>query len=287
MSRRSSQIIDFNLKKKYKQYWRKKTFRIYWSIFIGASIVFIFWWLWNSPLFAIQNIKVKGTSKDSKTFITQTLNKKALLKQHFFHIDPLAIKKELENYPLIHHIQIKRWFFPMHLEIDVVERQPWLKILHIEKNTTFTEDNPIIPSQSLIIDENGIVLPVKINRNDVLFATDIEYNNLPKKNNVIMAKISHIKIDIMQKIIEYYETKQINEKGIFYINNPQNIILKKDDFIYWLGKLEDLPKKIKLIPEVTKVARQSKDRVKYIDIRFIQTPVIKIQKGSPVPENTN
>lgn len=292
MNNKSSQIINFNLKKKYRQYWRRKIFRFYWSIFIISSLSFIFWWLWNTPLFAIQEIKVNGITKDSKNFITKTLNKQEILKQHFFHIDPLEVKTQLEDYPLIKNVQIKRWFFPMRLEIELVERQPWLKILHIEKTATFNEDNPIIPNESLVIDENGVILPIGLNPKaayDILFASDIQYDTIPKKNNIIMAKISYVKLDIIRKILEYYETQQINEKGIFYIKNPQNIIFKKDNFIYWLGKLEDFSQKIKLIPETTKAAQPHIAELKYIDIRFLQAPVIKIQKGSsgtpaPSPE---
>ena len=285
MDYKSGQIINF--KTRYRKNKLKKSLKVYGALFMVGIISFFISWLWTTPLLAIQQVKVKGVSRDSQKFIAQKINQDEILKQHFFHINPLYIKNDLETYPLISQVQVKRWFFPTRLELEIVEREVFLKLLVLNNN--FDENAPESTGKYVFIDRNGIILPLQHDRKPLSkfsFALNVPIVKI-NDDDIQTEKVDIDKLAVINSILDYYEKNSLEETGTFYIKNLQNIILKRDDMVYWMGKIENFDKKLNLIPHLLPLAKKYKEKVKYIDVRLWQYPVIKIQKSGESNEDSN
>ncbi|MGI8926017.1 MAG: cell division protein FtsQ/DivIB [Tepidiformaceae bacterium] len=85
-------------------------------VLLGAGM-----WLWLSPVFEVNHVRVRGTERISaETIVRQS----GLLGQHMFTADLASAQKELYSLPLVASVRVER-AWPNSVRVVVVERQPW------------------------------------------------------------------------------------------------------------------------------------------------------------------
>lgn len=248
---------------------RKKDYlRLFFNrIIIICLFVIGLWYLWNSPFWYIQSIDIKGITKYNQKITKNIIKNENIYNKHILLLNPIKLRKQFINYPLIEDVEIRRWLFPLpaKVEISIIEKKPWMKIyFKINQDNRYNE---------VLIDKNGTILPLPPNQKvesiipaKFIISTDSENINLNKN------QIKTIKL-----IDKYYNEGDLLKPAEFDITNPYNIILQMNNNKVNIGSVIQLPVKIKILSLMKNKIDEYKENLDYIDLRFWENPVLKIK----------
>lgn len=221
--------------------------------------------LWTARFWILTEIQIKGTSPYTRTYLEAYLKDHRLINQHVLTLNPLKLQEELRKNPLIRDAQIERELLPSRITIRVQERKPAFLV--------YRQGEAYNRKKAYVIDHEGIVLPLpaetvteQASNIHVSVQAQLVKDRLPEKQQ-----------DILRGLEALWEQKLLPIRGVYNISDPNNLILyqAKPAMTIWLGKPEDLPIKLKLIPATLESAQIEPGAVAYIDLRFWKHPVIK------------
>jgi len=271
----NNKVVKFRKRRKVNKLKRRQRRFHYFLAFVRllklslfAVFLYGFYLLCTMNFWLIEDVEINGLTKNSYHYVSKLISQENLVNENIMLINPCELKSKLENRRIFKEVEIKRSILPTSLQINFVERIPYIKIY--EKTT----------SNTVFIDEEGIVLTSKPDNNKILFYT--------------LNKINKFSITSEQlKVIKYIENlkkeKKISTLGLFDISNENNIILNSGGYKFLLGNLENFVKKINTIPLIQEkikttsvsslIHKSDKNEIEYIDIRFWDSPVLKLKKG--------
>ncbi len=243
---------------------RAKTRVDYWRVMAAMVLGSCLWMIWTASFWYIQNIEVRGASIYTDKYVQEFLVSQDLINKHILQINPLELKNELVKSPLVKDAKFEREVLPTRLTVKVQERQaaflvyqqiPGAKI----SNTPF-----------YIVDHEGVILPLP---EDVVDDKELKIRLDPKQ---VKQDISAEHMETLRQLDLLHRQKHLEIEGVFDISELQNIILYLPDplLTVWLGRMEDIPHKIKLIEPVLKAAETPESQIQYIDLR-LKDPVVK------------
>lgn len=215
--------------------------------------------LWINSFWNIKEIEINNLSKYNKAFINKLNFDKVYFDKNILIINPILLKEELiSNKRIFKNVNVERSLFPAKLKIDFFERVPYLNIKIKNKNDSYT------------IDEDGIILLRKYKEKNYFII-----------DKIINYQITEDQLKVINEIYFYITNKEIPDNlGLFDISNINDIHLYTKENHVLLGNMDNFLLKIKSIPDLEKVSKNNKDKLKYIDIRFHNNPVLKIEKDN-------
>jgi len=234
------------------------------GVMILSSLLFQ---IWTAPFWQVQEIRPHGLSNYSTRYVLGYLSGKKLEGKHLLQINPLEIKKELMDYPLLKDVRVERSFFPTRVNIHVVERKPAYRLFY-EEPTHLPYSNNL----SFLIDEEGYLLNIPDGHTPShTIMTSLEKKRLKK------GKLTPEHLLLLNQLNALYQKKQLSVQGVYNLSNPENIILRAPEIgvPVWLGKAESLPVKLGLLQPVLEISKKQPKPVDYIDLRFWKHPVLK------------
>lgn len=260
---KNSDIAEFKPKLKQRQrvvHTLRAIIRISKYSFFSA-IFYGIYLLWNMPFWNIQIVEINGVSPMGYNYIEKFNLVKNYQSTNILSLDPSKLKKALDNNRIFKEININRKLFPSILQIDFIERLPYMTIFDEKKGSDIT------------IDEDGIVLTYtkKFNNSGI--------SNYSIKN-IKNYKITEEQVNAIRVIEHFIQTKKIPDMKVFDLTNPNNIILHTDKNIILIGDLEDFIMKIKTIFQLEALSKNTKNELEYIDVRYWKNPVLKVKEGS-------
>jgi cell division septal protein FtsQ len=228
------------------------------KISIFFSSLYIIYLLWINPFWNLKIIEINNISENTQSFIRKLNLEKVYLEKNILFINPILLKEELiSNKRIFKDIIIERSLFPAKLKIEVFERKPYLNIKIKNKNEVYTIDN------------EGVVL-IKKYIKKTYFVID----------KIVNYQITKEQLKVLKKIYFYITNNKIPEEiGLFDITNPNDIHLYTKDNHIILGNIENFILKIKSIPQLEEIAKNNKEKLKYIDIKSYDKPFFKIEKN--------
>lgn len=261
-------------RRKRKQRKRKNRMLNFGRLLVMVLLGIGLWHFWQHPFWLVQTVQFHGLSPYNKQYVHSFINSTELKNKHILAINPVELQKKLLEYPLLKDAQVVRQLWPARLSIHIVERKPAYRV-YIEARST----QGYVDKNSVLIDREGkvLVLPTKIKPEKSLL--------LSVNHPTVLENMTAETLDAIHKLNQLYESKRIAIQGVYNISNPANIILKSPDVKYpvWLGSLEDLPIKLRLIDPLQELTLKQMAPVLYVDLRFWRHPVLKI-KNSSVPQ---
>lgn len=229
----------------------------------------LLWHIWTAPIWMVQEVRPYGLSHYSTHYVLSYLNGKKFTGQHLLQINPLEIRKELLDYPLLKEVRVERVLFPTRVNILITERKPAFRLFYEPSS-----QQGYTTEQSVLLDEEGVILHIsEVQTPPHTVLTSLERNKLKK------GRLSPEQLALLHQLNGLYQKKQLPIQGIYNISNPENIILRTPEMSapIWLGKAENLPLKLSLLSPLNDIIAKQSQPIVYIDLRFWKHPVIRTQ----------
>jgi cell division septal protein FtsQ len=225
------------------------------------------WQIWMAPFWQIKEVRPHGLSNYSTRYVLGYLNSKKLEGKHMLQVNPLELRKELLDYPLLKDVRVERSFFPSLINVFATERKPAYRLFFEAPNL-----QAYSTEHSFLIDEEGVLLNIPdTNSPAYKVLTSIEKKAIKK------GKLSPEHLLLLNQLNQLYQNKQLNIQGVYNLTNPENIILRSPELNtpVWLGKAENLPVKLGLLDPVREISKKQPKSIDYIDLRFWKHPVLR------------
>ena len=272
--------------RKYQQYYKKQLRkkkksifknRYFWFILLSIFLLFgMFYFLFFSPVFQIDKIKIEGTHFVDKNKVEGLAELKSDRKIFFFPTKSLfALSKKklrssiLDNFFPAQEVIIKKHFFHKSLSILIKEKKPQAICCGQEK--------------CFFVDKEGIIFqiaPLKINASTTDLAMPIVHfsNKIEIKKKVLETKTLRQIISIFSDIKkqEKLDVKEfeifsstikatLSDQTIIYFSSQKDVNLKLDNLFIFLENQASLNNQIE-----TKEKQKLPDNnsFEYIDLRF-------------------
>lgn len=228
-------------------------YRLIFLLLVVVTAIFTFV---NSVFFLITDIIFIG----NRTLTAEELLEIAGIgeRANFFRIDEDLIAERLRAYPLIREARVEK-IFPSSLRIEVKERVP---VAVLPKEGYFVE-----------VDEEGVAIAFidRIAEDSLPIITGIDTSALVLGSNVgnpglvgALHIIKNLREDVRRELSE------VN------LTNPADIrIYTLDGLKIYVGQAEDLVKKVRLLESLLLNLRERGVKAEYIDVRYVNTPVVK------------
>ena len=149
-------------------------FKIGWralSIIMVSCLVFLFYYLWNLPMFMVSSIDVKGALRLAPEVIISSLS---VVDKTIFNIDPVQLEEILSRtFPQLSEISVKIKF-PAQVFVEVIERVPMISWQFQEESFWIDGNGYVYESQG---DSEKLVI-VNANIEPPMEFTDFEETGL-------------------------------------------------------------------------------------------------------------
>lgn len=231
----------------------------------------LLWQIWTAPIWIVQEVRPHGLSSYSTRYVLNYLNGKKLTGQHLLQINPLEIRKELLNYPLLKEVRVERRLFPALVNIFITERKPAFRLFYEPPG-----QQAYTTEQSGLLDEEGLILNIPDTHTPPhTILTSLERKKLKK------GQLQPEQLTLLHQLNGLYQKKQLPIQGIYNISNPENIILRTPEINapIWLGKPENLSLKLGLLVPLNDIIVKQNRPIACIDLRFWKHPVIRTQSS--------
>lgn len=252
---------------------RKKRLLGFGRLLVVALLLYGLWYFWQLPLWKVTAVQFDGLSPYSQPFVQAFMRHTDLKNKHLMAINPVELQNQLLEYPLLKEVQVIRHLWPARLDIRLAERVPYYRVYLESRSHHGYHDK-----DSVLIDREGkvLVLPAGTKPEKQLMLSMTHPNALEQ--------ISPEQLEVGHRLNQLYEAKRISMPGVYNIANPANIILKSPQLKHpvWLGSLEDLPIKLRLLDPLQPLIQKQSSAVAYVDLRFWKHPVLKLKNSSVV-----
>ena len=228
--------------------------------------------LWTAHFWEVERVEIKGATANTEAHLNAFVEAEQLQGKHLLRINPLTLRAQLEQSPLIKYVALEREILPAVLTLKVQERLPRY-FLH-SKMPVYDKNTKKYSAQSTaltVIDGEGFVLPLASQR--------FEYAGpeMYLKPSVYQDKISEQHLNIVRVLDGFYDKQLLNHVGVFDISDPKNLVfhLAEPALKVWLGIPEDLILKMQLIESTYQASEAPQASIDYIDLRFWDHPVVR------------
>jgi len=236
--------------------------KVFFLVIIFGGLIWGFNYFYNSSYFKISSIIFKNND-----YYTEDILKKETdiaLNTNIFEIDKKAIEEKLlKNLTWLKSINLKK-VFPNSIIIEVVEREPFVRIL--------------AGGHYYLVDEEGIVL-LKLENKDldnykdlILVRNALKYSpeigeKVAKKNILSCGEIYEtLDLEVKEEIKEAAIDNNFSADILFLTKKGKSIIFGNDD---------DVVEKNSILKKVLKQLSESNNYYSVIDIRNIDNIIIK------------
>ena len=225
----------------------------FWLVIFLTQLVFL-----QSPFFAVESIDVSGTALISKESIIE--NTKVASGNRILTINATKVAKGLlERYHLLRSVEVKK-IFPHILKITVEERSHYISLLSSE--TLYAVDNEGVVLYE-IEDPANVKLPV-ITLEGYPLSPGIQLKGEQIKSALLSVPV----------IKKYFLDREI---AIVVLKSGEIEIELDPSTKIKLGHPTDLSVKFTLLSALLKKVEEKKLAIQYIDLRFANTPVVKMK----------
>jgi hypothetical protein len=129
----AEETVALRRKQKLQALWWDRLLRVFrWMVLIALG--YGIYWLAQQPFWLVtpQQVHFKGTNILSNATVLPAIEKE--LNRPLYALQPQSIENELKKrFPLIASVQIRRRLFPVGLDVQVNEHQPWALIYEPEE----------------------------------------------------------------------------------------------------------------------------------------------------------
>lgn len=225
----------------------------FWLVIFLTQLVFL-----QSPFFAVEYIDVSGASLISKETIIE--NTKIVPGNRILTINATKVAKRLlEKYHLLRSVEIKK-IFPRILKITVEERSHYISLLSGEMLYAVDDEGVVLYE---IEDPANVKLPV-ITLEGYLLSPGIQLKGEQIKSVLLSVPV----------IRKYFSGKEV---AVVVLKSGEIEIELDPSTKIKLGYPTDLSSKFALLPALLKKVEEKKLVIQYIDLRFANTPVVKMK----------
>lgn len=216
-------------------------------------------WFWTAGFWRYEGeTRVTGNRMVSAEAVAALA--RAPIGEPLWRIDPGAIESRLRTLPAVRDAVVRRWLFPARLEVQIAERRPLMRVFG-------TRDH--------WIDEAG-----------ALFRADPRTHALPTPVQIetSLAPGRALPASVMAGVRLLLEAWPEDPKGRLDARNPADLRALWAGWPVRFGSAEDLQAKVALLNRVLPLAKPYRDRLEYIDLRFVESPALRLEPGAaPAP----
>ena len=236
--------------------------RVFFLVIIFAGLIWGFNYFYNSSYFKISSIIFKNNNHYTEDILKKETG--IAPGTNIFEIDKKAVEEKLiKNLTWLKSTSLKK-VFPNNIIIEVVEREPFIRIL--------------AGGHYYLVDEEGIVL-LKLEDKDIEDYKDfILVRNALKYSPEIgekVAKKNILSCGVIYEALDLEVREEIKEAAIDDNFSADILFLTKKDKSIIFGNNDNIVEKNSILKQVLKQLSESNNYYSVIDIRNIDNIIIK------------
>jgi len=246
-------------------------FKIGWralSIIMVSCLGFLLYYLWNSPMFLVSTIDVKGALRLAPDEIITSLN---VVDKTIFNIDPLQLEEILlRTFPQVSEISVKIKY-PAQVFVEVIERVPMIS-WQLQEDSFWIDGNGYVykpqgDSEKLVIVNANIEPPMKLTD---LAETATEGDSLQPQGNIPTELVSAI-----------FKSKTHAPEGAELVYDTQHGLgwLDSRGWEVFLGSdVSDLDSKFLIYQAVLEKLQSDGLQPDLINVEYIHSPYYRMEQ---------
>lgn len=217
-------------------------------------------WFWTAGFWRFDGeVRVSGNRQVSVEQVSAIA--RAPVGEPLWRVDPGALESRLRTLPAVRDAVVRRWLFPARLEVRLAERRPLMRVAG-------TPDT--------WIDEAGAVFRADP-RTAEAPPTRVQIETALAPGRALPASAME---GILRLLAAWPDAQDGEIEGSLDARNPEDL---RAVFAGWpvrFGAPRDLPAKIALLERLLPLAKPYRDRLEYIDLRFVASPALRLKPGA-------
>jgi hypothetical protein len=262
--------------------------------------LFRFWispiWDWSGQM------AVTGNRLVTRQEITDRL--KIPHKTALYRLNPQYIATQLEQVPAVSRVAVRRWLFPARLELTIIERQALVEVADDQSPgaddaptpsptpstasaaspvpaPSPTTAGPMAPAPAAAvegglrrwIDQEGVVFAAPPRLMSARFGI-LVHTDLPPG--------SHLPPTVQNHLFELLNAWPHDQGGRLDLRDPKDVFASIGSWPVRLGEVDDVQLKFTTFQNLQPLATRYKDRLKYINLRFPNSPTLMLKTGAEI-----
>jgi hypothetical protein len=261
--------------------------------------LFRFWispiWDWNGQM------AITGNRLVTRVEVTERL--KIPRKTALYRLNPQYIAAQLSEVPAIGRVAVRRWLFPARLELTIIERQALVEIA--DDKAPAPDDSPAhasspsppssspIPSPSPTTAGPMALAPMTANEKGLRRWIDQEGVVFAAPPRLMTARFgilvhtdlppgSHLPPTVQNHLFELLNAWPHDQGGRLDLRDPKDVFASIGTWPVRLGEVDEVALKFTTFQQIQPLATRYKDRLRYINLRFPNSPTLVLKTGAEI-----
>lgn len=213
-----------------------------------------------------------------------------------YALNPQHIAMQLEGIPAIGRVAVRRWLLPARLEVNVLERQALVEVVdeHAPQPSPTPSGSPS-PAPSAKPSPAASPGPMATPRPDTGTARWIDQEGVvfvaPRRLMTARFPImvhtnlepgSHLPPKVQTHLFDLLNAWPREQGGRLDLRNTDDVYASIGGWPVRLGEVDDVQLKFTMLAQLQPLAAKYKDRLKYINLRFPNSPTLVLKTGAEV-----
>lgn len=216
-------------------------------VFGGALVA-----LWLMPQWNWQGeLRVSGVQRLTHDQVAKAV--KGLEGKPLYLIDPATIRDRIRSLDGVEDVKVRRWLLPARIEVTVKERSPVLRVA----------------GGAAYLDATGVAFRMPKGADP----TAIPIEAVVASRSLLPSEQAALK--------ELLANWPKGARGTLDVRDPASWSATINGVRVMLGGPEEMPEKLRLYSHLLPLARKSGKAIRYMDLRFPESPTVRTSEASP------
>jgi cell division septal protein FtsQ len=227
----------------------------------AGAVAWTIYWLWTGPFWRWDGqMAVSGNRLVGKQEIFSRLH--VPQNTPLYLLNPQAIASQLGAIPSVAQVAVRRWLFPARLEVMILERQALVRV-----------EGPKGEPVSRWIDQEGVVFAAPGSHMQARFPIRVWSELQPG---------DHLPAEVQTHLFELLNAWPKGAAGRLDLRKPRDVMASIGGWPVRLGEVAEIELKFAMFEHVRPEAMKYKDRLKYINLRFPESPTFVLKTGDEI-----
>lgn len=226
-----------------------------------AAMTWVAWWLWAGPFWRWDGqMTVTGNRLVSKQEIFEKLH--VPQRMPLYLLNPQAVVAQVGTIPAVAQVAVRRWLFPARLEVMIMERQALVRV-----------EGPSGEPVSRWIDQEGVVFAAPAAHMQARFPIRVWTELNPG---------DRLPAEVQTHLFDLLTAWPKDAPGKLDLRKPRDVSANIGGWPVRFGEVADVDVKFAMLQHLRPLATKYKDRLKYINLRFPESPTFVLKTGAEI-----
>jgi cell division septal protein FtsQ len=279
------------VKRRRRRMWRR--LKGYARFLLACVLAYGLYRFWTSPIWQWNGqMAISGNRLVTRQALLDRIN----VPPHtpLYALNPQHIAMQLEGIPAIGRVAVRRWLLPARLEVNVLERQALVEVVdeHAPQPTPTPSTSPApSPSPKPSGSPSPMATPKPdtgtarwIDQEGVVFVAPRRLMNarFPIMVHTTLEPGSHLPPKVQAHLFELLNAWPREQGGRLDLRNTDDVYASIGGWPVRLGEVDEVQLKFTMLAQLQPLAAKYKDRLKYINLRFPNSPTLVLKTGAEV-----